>query len=386
LSDVPLLQGVPEISFIPHTLRETHEKILALYLEKSGETSVSDASPVALRLKAMAELFYHLYAMNDRAAKMSLPKYSYGDWLDNLAARKNVFRRPASYAVTTLTYHASAVYAAPLVIEAGMKARGDDDHTAFAVTQAGILTPEQMRQGVMTLTVPARAEEIGQISNGLPAGAVNKFIDKPPWSDAVTNDTPTVGGADIEDDDSLTTRYLLEWVTHNTAGARQAYEYWAREYAAQTGFELPSVRAFSAPDAPETVRVLCGGEPSQEWLDGLREFLSADDRRPLTDLVVTEIPEKVSYSTNLRYWIRREDAAAEVRIVNAVAAAAENYKIWQAVIGRDIKPGKLVELVMAAGAARCDVESPAHAVLQNNQIADFDADASTTEYAGLEDD
>ena len=83
--------------------------------------------------------------------------------------------------------------------------------------------------------------------------------------------------------------------------------------------------------------------------------------------------------------IRDKRYPATALIRDAKYTAVDEYVRWQSErIGRDIEPGKLIELVMAAGAKRVAVTYPAHTVVGSVNIPVLGT--KTVTYGGLEDD
>ena len=98
-----------------------------------------------------------------------------------------------------------------------------------------------------------------------------------------------------------------------------------------------------------------GTLPTEDTLEQIEEHLSDEDIRPLTDYVVVKAPTASNYEIELHYWISQEDSSKAAQIQADVEAAVEQYRLWQQTkIGRDITPGKLLQLVFAAGASRVD--------------------------------
>lgn len=101
----------------------------------------------------------------------------------------------------------------------------------------------------------------------------------------------------MEDDDSYRQRIRLSWYARNTAGAREAYEYYART----VGSMVLDARAYGPPDTEPgcvDVYVLSGegdGTPSAELLATVSDALSPEDVRPLTDFVTVKAPEILTY-------------------------------------------------------------------------------------------
>ena len=96
-------------------------------------------------------------------------------------------------------------------------------------------------------------------------------------------------------------------------------------------------------------------------------------------------PAEVKYSISLTYYIDRSNATTAVSIQTAVDAAVQDYILWQRKIGRDINPSKLVSLIMAAGAKRVDITSPAYIKVGDAAVALLTGTV-TANYGGLEDD
>ena len=72
-------------------------------------------------------------------------------------------------------------------------------------------------------------------------------------------------------------------------------------------------------------------------------------------------------------------------IQQQVAAAVEQYKIWQRAIGRDINPSQLVRMVMDAGAKRVTVTAPTYTTVDATKVSALQGEAVIS-YGGLEDD
>ena len=98
---VKRLEQYPEVSFIEGKsfdtfLSELIKEYQLRYKELTGEEQeLAISDPIRLILYSCSVLIYQGFQYVDRAAKMGLLKYSTGDFLDNLAAMKNVERLPA---------------------------------------------------------------------------------------------------------------------------------------------------------------------------------------------------------------------------------------------------------------------------------------------------
>jgi uncharacterized phage protein gp47/JayE len=371
---------VPEFSLIPESLEALFDRLCAHYVELSERagwalTDLSPASPVTLHLRVMAEQFYQLYALLDRGVKSNFATYSYGALLDNLAANKAVYRKPEQSAQVTLRFQASTLSASAIPIPAGTRVRTEDD-LAFSTLQYAEIRPMET-----IVDVPAQSLLPGKVSNGILPGELKLFIDKPPYIQAVENTDVSSGGDDVESDDDLTYRYLMEWARHNTAGSRLAYIYWVKTFRGDVG----TVEAYRSAPGEVTVLLLMedASPPTQSFIEQLYAWLNDDEKRPLGDDLVIRAPEEIDYSLSLTYWILTKDAPETGRIQARVNLAVDEYIRWQRAIGRNLRPHKLVQLIEEAG-ARCEIASPGFTVIPPQKIARLIGTPAVT-YGGWED-
>ena len=122
------MDQLPEVSFIDGLSVDALCKEMVADYERymtqaTGNTvSLARASPHRMELYAAAAQLYQAMQYIDRAGKQNLLKYSYGEFLDHLAAFKGLTRRPAASAVTTLRFTASTVRDTAIGIPSGTRA------------------------------------------------------------------------------------------------------------------------------------------------------------------------------------------------------------------------------------------------------------------------
>lgn len=380
MSNIAQLQAIPDISFIDGlTLQEVEEQLIQDYSDKYAEltgeaAALAPTDPVRLVLMTVAQQLYQALQYVDATGKQNLLKYSYGGWLDNLAANKGVVRNPAAYATTTLQFSLQNARTSATGIPAGT--RVSNLSGVYFMTQ----TYAEIPAGSNSITVTAVALEAGTLQNGMPVGALTQIVDPVPYVHAVTNTTVTSGGADEESDDELTERVYMFPASYSTAGAEAAYIYWGKQFRA----DVTDVVAYSPEGGKVTVLFLLDGGiiPSATDIAGMAAFLSATDKRPLTDQVTVAAPTEVTYNIELTYYIDSAKSAEAATIQTAVNAAIAEYKTWQRAIGRDINPSELVRKVMDAGAKRVAVTEPAYTAVNSVSIAKLGTEAVT--YGGME--
>ena len=378
------IKNLPDISFIDNkTIDQVRQEMVADYesfiSEATGQTVTLERSSVhRMELYAAAAQIYQAMQYIDRQGKQNILKYSYSDFLDNLAIFKGVTRNPATAATTTLRFTLSAERDTATGIPQGTRVS-----TAGSIYFATDVYAE-IPAGSTTVDVPATCTVAGTDGNGFAAGELATIVDPIPYVASVTNTTATEGGAEIESDDDLAERVFLAPGAYSTAGPEDGYLYHAKAYSAAIGDVVATSN--QAAGTVDIVFIMADGStPGEEMIEGLEGYLQGKTIRPMTDLVRVAAPQEVQYTINLTYYINRSDSAQAVTIQQEVAAAVEQYKTWQRAIGRDINPSQLIRMVMDAGAKRVSVTAPAYTTVAATKVSALQGEATIT-YGGLEDD
>ena len=378
------IKSLPDISFIDNKdIDQVQQEMVADYesfiSEATGQTVTLERSSVhRMELYAAAAQIYQAMQYIDRQGKQSILKYSYSDFLDNLAIFKGVTRNPATPATTTLRFTLSAVRDTATGIPQGTRVS-----TAGATYFATDVYAE-IPAGSTAVDVPATCTVAGTDGNGFAAGELATIVDPIPYVASVTNTTATEGGAEIESDDDLAERVFLAPGAYSTAGPEDGYLYHAKAYSAAIGDVVATSN--QAAGTVDIVFIMADGStPGEEMIEGLEGYLQGKTIRPMTDLVRVAAPQEVTYTINLTYYINRSDSAKAVTIQAAVAQAVADYQTWQRAIGRDINPSQLVRMVMDAGAKRVTVTAPTYTAVDATKVSALQGDAVIS-YGGLEDD
>ena len=378
------IKSLPDISFIDNKdIDQVRQEMVADYesfiSEATGQTVTMERSSVhRMELYAAAAQIYQAMQYIDRQGKQSILKYSYSDFLDNLAIFKGVTRNPATPATTTLRFTLSAERDTATGIPQGTRVS-----TAGAIYFATDVYAE-IPAGSTTVDVPATCTVAGTDGNGFAAGELATIVDPIPYVASVTNTTATEGGAEIESDDDLAERVFLAPGAYSTAGPEDGYLYHAKAYSAAIGDVVATSN--QAAGTVDIVFIMADGStPGEEMIEGLEGYLQGKTIRPMTDLVRVAAPQEVTYTINLTYYINRSDSAKAVTIQAAVAQAVADYQTWQRAIGRDINPSQLVHMVMDAGAKRVTVTAPTYTAVDATKVSALQGDAVIS-YGGLEDD
>lgn len=372
------LAALPRVRFVDGDAADVERNVIAGYERLSGR-SLAKGDPVRLFLESVAAVIVQQRELIDWAAKQNLLAYASGNYLDHLGALLGVTRLPDRAAVCTVRFALSAPQTFAVLIPKGTRV-SPDGVTMFATTAAATVAA-----GNTSVDVTAACETAGEIGNGYVPGQIERMVDPVPYVAGASNISTALGGSDVESDASLRERIRMAPEHFSVAGPAGAYEYWAKT-AHQGIIDVAVIAPPSEPGAVYVYPLLDGGViPGQDVLNLVAAACGSEKVRPLTDTVHVVAPSAVSYATNLTYYVASADAVAAAEIQKAVAAAVKSYEMWQrSKLGRDVIPSELVRRVMAAGALRVSVASPAHAVLTASQVAIPSGDPVVT-FGGLED-
>lgn len=374
---------LPDVSFIDNdTLDGMTQRLVTnyekLYQEITGKAiSLGAADPMRIALYAVALDLFQVEEYVDRTGKQDLLKYSYGEFLDNLAANRSVTRQQASAAKTTMRFVVSEPKDYVLSIPEGIRVTNGNGIYFKTVEYA------EVKAGAEYVDVEAVCTVEGIEGNDFLPGQVNILVDPLPYIQSVENITVTDGGAARESDKSLAERVYLAPSSYSVAGPSDAYVFWAKTYNAGIGSVQPTS---PSPGAVDLYILMADGTlPEDEIVQGLEEYLMSNERRPMTDLVTVKKPTVVSFDIDLVYYINRSDRAKAVTIQQEVQNAVNDYVTWQtSEIGRDINQDELVRRIKSAGVKRVELTAPAFTVVSDTEVAQ--CASRIVNYGGLEDD
>jgi phage-related baseplate assembly protein len=336
--------------------------VLTAY-EQIAQTTLYPGDPVRLFLESLAYIVAVQNSVIDLAGKQNLLAYALGAHLDYIGMMVGTPRLGQSNAKCRQRFFLAAALDFDVEIPAGTRVVTGDGKRIFVLAEAlTIKTGEVDAEGVVI------AQAAGADANGLVPGQISTLIDPVAYIARTENITPTFLGADVESDARYRARIQEAPERFTCAGPTGSY----RALAMSVHQDIADVGIYSPRPGTVDVRpVMTGGElPSGEILRAVREKLSADDVRPLTDTVIVAAPDVVEYAIDVEYAISKSNEPLSGTIKNRVAAAVEQYRMWQrSAPGRDILPTKLISLMEQAGARRVVVFSPDDEVLEARQLA-----------------
>ena len=128
------------------------------------------------------------------------------------------------------------------------------------------------------------------------------------------------------------------------------------------------------------VPICAGGAiPDEEVLADVLAACSADDVKPLTDVVTVEAPKVEYYDIELTYWTTKANESEVVQNVEGSNGAINQYIYWQgSTLDQDINPDELRKLILCphwgeklTGATRVSIVKPEYKELPSTTVAKF---------------
>lgn len=376
------LENIPNISFIDDlSLNELKIQMENNFIDEYKKLTqksftLSDANPFKLILNACAMQIYQAFQYIDRAGKQNLLKYSYGEFLDNLAALRGITRNSAKPASTTLQFKISDIRESITTIPKGTRVAAEEN-IYFETTEDA-----QIPTGAKSIEVNAKCLVNGDIGNNYKIGDINIIVDPLPYIASVSNITVSSGGNNIESDKNLAERIYLAPSSYSVAGPADAYIYWIKSFNSEIG----DVKIISPNPGEIFICFLMsnGNLPNENILNELAFFLQTANVKPLSDKISVSAPKIQDYEINLTYYINKSDSAQSLVIQNAVDNAISEFEIWQRKIGRDINPSELTKQILNAGAKRVVITQPEFIHIDELNVAVLSHKKIL--YGGLEDD
>ena len=348
-----------EYQFISTDTESLISQLVSDYEAMTGMV-VQPASPEKLFILWVASIIMQERVLNNYTGNQNLPSRAEGINLDAIGKLFYEEERPeAKSAVCTERFYISAVQASVVLIPTGTRVT-DVNNTFVWETTADAYVPI----GSLYVDVQIQSQTAGAAGNGYTAGQINTIIDVYDYYDKCENITESDGGADVADDDEYYELMRESQDAYSNAGAKGSYIYFAK----QVSTEIADVVANSPSAGQVNLYVLMNdGTPAgSEIKNAVLVACNADTVRPLTDYVVVDDPEEVSYDIELTYYIPSNTTSSSADIQDAVEAAVEEYISWQnAKLGRDINPSYLVSLLMETGIKRVVLTYPDFTTLRD---------------------
>lgn len=381
-SDIQKLYDLPDISFIDgitaeSVLNEMISDFQDKYYSITGEYEIlNDFDKNRIQLNAAALKIYQAYQCIEKAGKMNLLKYSYGDYLLHLGANRSVEINIPKAAKCPVKFILSQVQSNVIPIPAGTLITAGDG--VYFETENYCEIPI----GTDHVITNAACQVTGTIGNNYEIGQINIITDPIPYVESVTNIAVPTGGEDIQTDDEFREKIYLSPSGYSTTGTEDSYIFWVKQFSSL----ISDVKVLNPSDGIAKVIVLKkDGIPDAAFLTDIMNYLINKKIKPMTDQVLVAAPTVVNYNIDGTYYINKSDVNNVESIQTKVTEAISEYTNWQKdKIGRDINPFHLQYLLAKAGIKRIDLNSPTFTNVDDTSIA-IVVNINVV-YGGIEDD
>lgn len=349
-----------EYMFINTDTQALVSELIASYEQMTGDT-VKPASPDRLMIQWIASVVVQERVLNNYTGNQNIPSRAQRVNLDALGEvlYNNVMRPAAQAAISTERFHISEAQDSAILIPSGTRVT-DKNNTLVWETTADIF----IDIGQTSAEVMIQCQTPGTIGNGYSPGQIDTLVDIFPYYDSCENITESDDGANAATDDEYFELLRASTGSYSTAGPEGAYIYFAK----QVSTEIADVAVNSPAEGQVNIYILMGDGTIAGSEIKNAVYAACNDKhvRPLTDYLVVDDAETVSYDIEFTYYISRSTAQSATEIEAAVQEAVNKYVLWQSErFGRDINPDELRQYVKGAGVKRIELVSPGFETLRD---------------------
>lgn len=351
-----------EYQFISTDPTEVLQELKNVY-ETITDSTVRPASAEMLFLTWVASAIVNLRNLINYVGNQNLPSRAEGENLDSLGETIFGFSRPqATPASTTMRFYISAVQSEAILIPSGTRVTTEAGSPMFSTTE-----DVYVAIGDLYADVSAVCATPGTEGNGIAAGSITKCVDLYTYYEKCENITSSDGGTDEATDDEYYQLMVNSLDSYTTAGARGSYSYHAKEVSK----DIQDVVVNSPAAGTVKIYAIVNNAPASSQMKALIAAACSDETvRPLTDYVVVDDPDTVSYNIDVTYYQSTESTMSATELAEAITNAVNTYKSWQSSrMGRDINPSKLIQLMLNAGAKRVVVREPVYTAIEDGKGA-----------------
>lgn len=286
------------------------------------------------------------------AATQNLVNYAVEDKLDQLGEFTQTTRISAQAASTTLQFSVPAAVTAALTIPAGTRAISSGSSINFATTEDLIIPI-----GSTTIAGSAQADVTGVSGNGFAVGSITTLVDTINGATvSVTNTSTSSGGAAVETDDRYRDRIKLAPNRFSVAGSEGAYRFFT--FSADSTIIDVSVVTTPPVLTIDVYPLTSSGLPDAALIAKVDTALSADDVRPLTDVVRVQAPSEVSFDITATVTRLTSSEASIVQALLDEALAAYVTEM-RSNLGKDIVRSQIIAALSVEGVYKVELTAPA---------------------------
>lgn len=229
-------------------------------------------------------------------------------------------------------------YSVDKILPKGAKVETKDGEYIFTTDEDLII-----KAGELTGTVGITSEFAGSILNEYKAGEINNLIENYDYIKSVKNLNGASGGDDEEDVERYRKRLLTAFEQFSVAGPKNAYKF----LALSANQSITDVEVTSPSSGVVAIYVLTkNGTADENIINEVKNVVSADDKRPLTDNVKVYSAESIEfeYSASL---ILTTDADYDTTVELVKAGLAEYFAEVKKELNKEIVPSDSIAKIKA---------------------------------------
>lgn len=353
---------LPEPNFINRDPDTITQEWINLYEEKSGKV-LQPAQIERLMVNVGAYRESVLRVEIQETAKKNLLSYAPLDILKHIGEPLGVSQLLADCAVTTLKFYLDEPLDFDFKIQAGCEVETKDGLFIFKTAE-----DIEIDAGETSIAAKAVCETAGAAANNYAIGAINNLITPLSYISKVENITISSGGADDEEADSLRERIRQAPEKFSNAGSKGAYRYHtlsAHQSVTDVAITSPS------PGVVNVYILTKDGNPSDEVINIVQEYLSDDKIRPLTDYVQVFSSENVPFSINANIILYKD--ADESSVIKTIDSKMREYKVaLSEKLGKDVIQTQIISILNSVyGVYKVELLSPLNIDILEYQWADL---------------
>lgn len=349
-----------EIEIVSDDVKKILSEIITDYETRTGKT---------LRPAHIERFIIQVYAYREQlirkainhAFSQTFPQFATGLALDLCGEQMGCYRLSSQYARTTLRFRVEEDNHEEIVIPQGTVVRATDSLT-FVTEVESVISKYASYVDVVGI-----ANITGNLGNGWEAGRV-KTLESPinyQGTITVSNIDETDGGVDEENDEDYRKRILLAHEAFTVCGTFDAYNYHARSvtpFINDVAVQRPKAGSV------EVTLLTKRGVPQPLLLTQVKNYLSADKRRPLNDTVIVSPAKKVSYNIVANLELYTSANATETK-TRALKAIQEYLSTNPYTLGVDIVPLNIASTLKVSGVYNVEIVEPTLTEVLENEWA-----------------
>ena len=372
-------ETTPEANFTEINTDRLRAEVLSTAEQRTGEL-LYPGDERRIFVDVLIYILAWFVGLANKMCRSRLLPYASGYQLDALGARVNCTRIAPVPASVTLKFTLETARPNDITIPAGTTVTADNK-VLFAVDRAATIPAGSLSVEGVTATATIG----GSVTNGVPAGAIQSFVDRVPYVTGVVNTSESSGGDDGEPyplaidpergdngegDDRYRERIKLAPASFSAAGSAASYEYWAK--SASGNVESVGVLSDQQAGTVDIYVTERGGTlPSEGTLALVEAAVTADDVKPLNDRVQVHAPAEVPYDIELTYYVPQESESEAVAAIEGPGGAIDQFNVWQSgQIGRDLNPDQLRALMLPY-CQRITLTQPTYQLVSNAELARY---------------